>query len=90
MLSPSTAGGSPQWAGHACAVLVGSGGPDGVASRVRGGMFPVSARGGLGPWGVPQTSDEGAAEGAEDLVHKGCVRCSGFCLSAHGGQQLSA
>ena len=63
--------------------------PDAAASRVREGVIPVSARGGLGPWGVPQTSQEGAAEGSEVLVHKGCVRCLGFRLSADGGQ-LSA
>ena len=34
----------------------GRGGPERAASLVRGGVFPVSARGGLGPWGVPQTS----------------------------------
>ena len=69
---------------------LGRGSPDGVASPVRGGVFPVSARGGLGPRGVPGTSHESAAEGTEDLVHKCCVRCSGFRLSADGGQQLSA
>ena len=69
---------------------VGRGGYDGAASRVRGGVFPVLARGGLGPWRYPQTSQEGAAEVPEDLVHKGCVRCLGFRLSAAGGQQLSA
>ena len=69
---------------------VGSGGPDGAAARVRGGVFPVAACGGLGPSGVPQSSHEGAAEGTEDLVHKRCMRCSGLRLSADGGQQLSA
>ena len=69
---------------------VGRGGPDGVSSHVRGGGFPVPARGGLGPWQVPQASHEGAAEGTEGLLHQGCVRCSGFLLSADGGQQLSA
>ena len=70
--------------------LVKCGGPDGVALPVRRGVFPVSAPVGLGPWGVPQTSHEGSVEGTENLVHKGCVRCSGFRLSADGGQQLSA
>ena len=69
---------------------VGRGGPHGATSRVRGGVFPVSARGGSRPWGVPQTSHEGAGEGTEDLVHNGYVRCLGFRLSADGGQQLSA
>ena len=62
-------------------------GRDGAAPRVRGDVFPVSARGGLGPWGVPQTSHEGAAECSEDLVQKGCVRRLGFLLSADGGQR---
>ena len=70
----------PCWAGR--------GGPDGAASRVHGGVFLASARGGLGPWGVSHTPHEGAAEGTEDLVHKGCVCCSGFRLSADGGLQL--
>ena len=69
---------------------MGCGSPDGVASLVRGGVFPVSARGELGPWGVPKRLHEGAAEGTEDLVHKGSVRCLGFRLSADGGQQSSA
>ena len=64
---------------------VGRGGPNGAASRVRWGVFPVSARHGLGPWGVHQTSHKGAAEGTEDLVHKGCVRCLGFRVSTNGG-----
>ena len=66
---------------------LGRGGPDGAASCVRWGVFPVSACGGLGPRGVPQTSHEGAVERTEDVVHKGCVRCLGFRLSADGGQQ---
>ena len=66
------------------------GGPDGAASRVPGVVFLVSARGGLGPWEIPQTSHEGAAEGTEDLVHEGCVRCLLFRLSADGGQHLYA
>ena len=74
--------GVPCWAGR--------GGLDGAASRVHGGVFPVSARGGLGPWGVPHTPHEGAAEGTEDLVHVGCVCCLGFCFSADGGLQLPA
>ena len=64
---------------------VGRGGPDGAASRV-----PGLACAGLGPWAVPQTLHEGAAEGTEDLVHTGWVRCLGLRLSADGGQQLSA
>ena len=72
----------PCWPGHS--------GPDGVASRDRGGVFPVSARGGLGPWGGPHTSHEGGAEGAEDLVHNSCVRCLSFRLSANGGEQVFA
>ena len=72
----------PCWAGR--------GGPDGAASRVCGGVFRVSACGGVGRWGVPQTSQEGGADGTEDLMHKGCVRCLGFRPSADGGQQLSA
>ena len=70
--------------------LVGRSGPDGATSRICGGLFPVSARGGSRPWGLPQTSHEGAAEGIEVLLHKGSVRCLGFRLSADGGQQLSA
>ena len=53
-------------------------------------MFLVSVRVGLGPWGVSHTPHEGAAEGTEDLVHKGCVCCLGFRLSADGGLQLLA
>ena len=64
---------------------VGRRGPDGSASRVRGGVFLVLAGAGLGPLGVPQTSHRGAAEGTEHLVHEGCLRCLGFCLSADGG-----
>ena len=52
-------------------------------------MFLVSARSGLVLWGVYHTLHEGAAEGTEDLVHKGCVCCLGFHLSADGGLQLS-
>ena len=69
---------------------VGRGGPDGAASRFHGGVFLVSARGGSGPWGVSHTPDEGAAEGTEDLVHKGCVCSLGPGLSAEGGLQLLA
>ena len=53
-------------------------------------MFPVSARGGLGPTGVSHASHKGAAEGTEDLVHKGRVRCLGLRLSVDGGLQLLA
>ena len=64
---------------------VGRGVPDGAPSRVCGGIFPVSARGGLAPWGVPQTSHEGAADDTEDLMHEGCVPCFRFRLNADGG-----
>ena len=53
----------PHWAGQ--------GVPDGVALRVHGRVFPVSARDSSGPWGVSDTPYEGAAEGGQDLVHKG-------------------
>ena len=53
-------------------------------------MFPVSARDGLGPWGIPHTPHKGAAESTGDLVHKGCVCCLGFRLSADGELQLPA
>ena len=72
----------PCWAGR--------GGLDGAASRVRGRVFLVSARGGLGPWGVSHTPHEGAAEGTEDLLYKGCVCCLGLPLSADGRLQLPA
>ena len=100
--APLVLGGSSGWYGALPLLVTGRSGhsmrvscwvvrgrPDGAASRVREGVIPVSARGGLGPWGVHQTSQEGAAEGTEVLVHKGCVRCLGFRLSADGGQ-LSA
>ena len=77
-----TAGGRLRWAGHACAAS--------VASRVPQGVFPVSSRGGSGPRGVSHAPHEGAAEGTEDLVHKGRVCRLGFCLSADGGLQLPA
>ena len=78
--------------GHGTHVLcrAGRSGPDGAASRVHGGVFPVSARCGLGPLGVPATPHDGAAEGTENLVHKGCVCCLGFLLSTDGGLQLPA
>ena len=66
------------------------GGPDGAASRVHGGVFLVSARGGCGPLGVSPTPHEGAAEGTEDLVQKGCVCCLDFRLGANGRLQLPA
>ena len=69
---------------------VGRGGPDGAASRVYGSVFLVSARGRSGPWGVSPTPQEGAAEGTEDLVHKGCVCCLGYRLSADDELQLRA
>ena len=59
---------------------LGRGGTDGAALRLHGGVFPVSACGWLGPCGIHETSHEGA----EDLVHKGCVSCLGFCLGADG------
>ena len=68
----------------------GRGGPDGAASRVPGGVFLVSARGGSGRSGVSHTPHEGAAEGTEDLVHQGRVCRLGFRPSANGGLQLSA
>ena len=76
--------------GSAAVGRAGRGGPDGAASSVPGGVFLVSARGGSGPWGVSHTPHEGAAEGTEDLVHKGCVCRLGFRLSADGGLQLPA
>ena len=54
------------------------------------GAFPVSARGGSGPWGVSHALHRGAAEGAEDLVHKGRVCCLGLRLSVEDGLQLLA
>ena len=54
------------------------------------GVFLISARGGLGPWGVSHTPRECAAEGPENLVHKGCLCCLDFRLSAHGRPQLPA
>ena len=87
-LPPPVTGRSGQGTRVPC--CVGRGSPDGAASRVHGGVFLVSARGGLGPWGVPHTPHEGAAEGTEDLVHKGCLCCLGFRLSADGGLQLPA
>ena len=72
----------PFWAGRSD--------PNCVAWCFHEGVFPVSARGGLGPWGVPHTLHQVAAEGTEDLVHKGCVCCLGFPLSADAGLQLPA
>ena len=68
----------------------GQGGPDVVAWRLHEGVFPVSARGGSGPWEVSHAPHEGAAEGTEDFVHKGRVCRLGFDLSADGGLQLPA
>ena len=45
----------------------------GAVPRVHEGVFPVSARGGPGPWGVLHTPHKGAAKGTEDFVHKGRV-----------------
>ena len=53
-------------------------------------MFPVSAPGGSGPWGVSHAPHEGAAEGTEDFVHKGRVCRLGLRLSADRGLQLIA
>ena len=58
--------------------------------RVHEGVFPVSARGGSGPWGVPHASHKGAAEGTEDFVHKGRVCGEGLRLSVDGRLQLLA
>ena len=69
---------------------LGRGGPDGVALRVPEGVFPVSACGGSGPWGVSDAPHKGAAEGTEDFVHKGRVCRPGLRLSANGGLQLLA
>ena len=69
---------------------VGRGSHDGAASRVLGGVFLVSARHGSEPLGVSHTPHEGAAEGTEDLVHKGRVSRLGLRLSADGGLQLPA
>ena len=68
----------------------GRGSPDGADSRVHGGVFLVPARGGSGPWWVSHMPHEGAAEDTEDPVHKGCVCCLGFLLSADGGLQSLA
>ena len=76
------------WQGTRVPCLAGRSGPDGAATRVYGGLFLVSARGGSGPWGGSHTPHKGAAEGTEDLVHKGCMCCLGFRLSADGGLQL--
>ena len=59
-----------------------------VAPRVPEGVFRVSARGGSGPWGVSHAPHEGAAQGTEDLAHKGRLCRLGFWLSADGGPQL--
>ena len=45
---------------------------------------------GSGPWGVSHALHKGAAEGTEDLVHKGRVCRLGLRLSANGGLQLPA
>ena len=45
---------------------------------------------GSGPWGVSHASHKGAAEGSEDLMHKGHLCRLGLCLSANGGLQLLA
>ena len=68
----------------------GQGGPDNVAPRVHGGVFPVSARGGSGPCGAFHAPYEDAAEGTEDLVQKGRVCRLGLRLSADGGLRLPA
>ena len=58
--------------------------------RVHEGVFPVSARGGSGPWGVLHVPHEGAAEATKDFVHKCRVFRLGLRLSADGGLQLLA
>ena len=79
-------------AGHGTRVRppVGRGGLDGVATRVHEGVFPVSAHGGSGPWGVSHAPHEGAAEGTEDFVHKDPVCRLDLRLTADGGLQLLA
>ena len=62
----------------------GRGRPEVVAPRVHGGVFLSLAGGGSGPWEIFRAPYEGAAEGTEDLVHKGRVCCLGFRLSADG------
>ena len=57
---------------------------------LHGGVFPVLARGGSGPWGISHAPYEGAAQGTENLVHKDRVCRLGFRLSADGGLQLPA
>ena len=84
---PSGTGTNNQLASpHGC--LSGLDGPEPSGPLINPGQhlqLQVSARGQLGPWGVPETSHEGAAEGTEDLVHEGCVCCLGFRLIADDG-----
>ena len=87
---PSTAGDRSQWAGHACAVLGGARRTRWCRLACSWGLVSGLGSRGLGPWRVPHTQHEGAAEGTEDLVHKGCMCCLGFCLSADGGLRLPA
>ena len=77
----------PAVVGRARVCRVGWGG---ALSRADEGVFLVSARGGSGPSGVPHALHEGAAEGTDDFVHKGCVCRLGLRLSADGGLQLLA
>ena len=65
-----TAGCRLRWAEHVFVVSVASCAPEGV--------FPVLARGGSGPRGVSHAPHECAAEGTEDLMHKGGVCRLGF------------
>ena len=60
----------------------------GAVPHVHEGAFPVSARGGSGFWGVSHASYKGAAEGTEDLVHKGRACRLGLRLSVDDGLQL--
>ena len=62
----------------------------GAVRCVHEAVFPVSARGGSGPWEVLHARQQGAAEGTEDFVHKGRVCRLGLRLSADGALQLLA
>ena len=77
----------PAAVGRARVCRVGWGG---AVPRVHEGVFPVSAHGASVPWGISHASHKGAAEGTENFVHKGRVRCLGLRLSMDGGLQLLA
>ena len=77
----------PAAVGRARVCCVGWGG---AVPRVHEGVFLVSARGSSGPWGVSHASHKDAAEGIEDIVHKGRVCCLGLRLSVDAGLQLLA